>query len=121
MKRRVWEINTTNKGRFRFFADSRADALYHVECLRRDGWTVLTTPKMVGWKQEAVEVPFHFPEDVAAARISNALAHQGIHLSDEQRDEIGRVIMGAYIPSSGAGAYLRVRKKRWNLPDEVTR
>jgi len=52
MKRRVWEIFTENRGWFQFFADSRAEAEDHCQCLTLDGWVILTKPKMVGWKRE---------------------------------------------------------------------
>lgn len=55
-KRRVWLIYSLNKGEaggeFRFFADSREDAEYHCQCLKRDGWLITTRPKMLGWKRE---------------------------------------------------------------------
>lgn len=52
MKRRVWTIYTFHKGWFRFFADNRADAEYHCECLKADGWLLKGKPKMIGWEEE---------------------------------------------------------------------
>jgi hypothetical protein len=61
----------------------------------------------------------YFIEEVAAARISNYLSHQNIQLTDEHREEIARVIMGAMASDLiGSGRYkefIDCRKSKWGI------
>lgn len=60
----------------------------------------------------------YFVEDVIAARISNYLSHQGVHLSDSQTEEISRVVIGAMmgymIGTDDLIDFLKVREEKLN-------
>ena len=61
----------------------------------------------------------HYVEEVAAARISNLLSHDGIKLNEQQREECARTIMGAMIGYLVGSIYFKpfidCRKERWGL------
>lgn len=65
----------------------------------------------------------HYVEDIAAARVSNLLSHKGIELSDEQREDIARTIMGTMLGHLvGAGEdcseFYNCRVERWGLQNK---
>jgi hypothetical protein len=61
----------------------------------------------------------YFVEDVAAARISNLLEHEGIVLDDRQRKAIARAIMGAmagYLAGTdGYYGFVKCRAEKWGV------
>ena len=59
----------------------------------------------------------YFVEDVAAARISSILHNEGIDLTDDQKNDIARTIMGAVvgymIGSDHYQDFVKCRIDRW--------
>lgn len=62
----------------------------------------------------------YYIEDVAAARICNFLSHENIEITDDQREQIARTIMGSligyiFMDKNSYQSFSECRKERWGL------